>query len=70
MRVLHRCLSVWGVCCLPICIHTTAATTPPLLQIYVEIERARLTRQLARMKEQEGDIAEAAEILQEVAVVR
>lgn len=40
-----------------------------LTQIYVEIERARLTRELARMKEEEGDIAEAAEILQEVAVV-
>ena len=35
----------------------------------MEIERARLTRQLARMKEEEGAIAEAAEILQEVAVV-
>jgi len=39
------------------------------LQIYVEIERARLTRQLARMKEEEGNVIEAAEILQEVAVV-
>lgn len=38
-------------------------------QIYVEIERARLTKQLARMKEAEGNIAEAAEILQEVPVV-
>lgn len=35
----------------------------------MEIERARLTRQLARMKEEEGQIGEAAEILQEVAVV-
>ena len=41
----------------------------PVLQIYVEIERARLTRQLARMKEEEGAVQEAAEILQEVAVV-
>ena len=40
------------------------------LQIYVEIERARLTRKLALMKEDEGKIKEAAEILQEVAVVR
>lgn len=39
-------------------------------KIYVEIERARLTRQLARLREEEGAIAEAAEILQEVAVVR
>lgn len=37
-------------------------------KIFVEIERARLTRKLAAMKEAEGDIAEAADILQEVAV--
>ena len=40
-----------------------------VLQIYVEIERARLTRKLAQLKEQEGNIAEAADVLQEVAVV-
>lgn len=40
-----------------------------VLQIFVEIERARLTRKLAGMKESEGSIAEAADILQEVAVV-
>lgn len=40
-----------------------------LAQIFVEIERARLTRKLAAMKEAEGNIAEAADILQEVAVV-
>jgi 26S proteasome regulatory subunit N5 len=43
---------------------------PDCVQIYVEIERARLTRMLARIKEDEGNIDEAAEILQEVAVVR
>lgn len=37
-------------------------------KIYVEIERARLTRILATMKEEEGNIAEAAEILQELQV--
>lgn len=37
-------------------------------KIYVEIERARLTRQLARMREAEGAVQDAAEILQEVAV--
>lgn len=37
-------------------------------KIYVEIERARLTRRLAAMKESEGDINTAADILQEVAV--
>jgi hypothetical protein len=40
-----------------------------LLQIFVEIERARLTRKLAAMREAEGNIAEAADTLQEVAVV-
>eukprot|EP00877_Chromochloris_zofingiensis_P012276 jgi/Chrzof1/7301/Cz02g18120.t1 len=37
-------------------------------KIFVEIERARLTRKLAKLKEQEGNIAEAADILQEVPV--
>ncbi|KAF8068421.1 RPN5A [Scenedesmus sp. PABB004] len=37
-------------------------------KIFVEIERARLTRKLAAMKEAEGEIGEAADILQEVAV--
>lgn len=37
-------------------------------KIYVEIERARLTRRLAIMKEAEGKTQEAADILQEVAV--
>lgn len=32
-------------------------------QIFVELERARLTKQLAEMKEAEGKIDEAAEIL-------
>ena len=41
---------------------------PAAAQIYVEIERARITRQLARMREEEGKVAEAAEILQEVPV--
>ena len=39
-------------------------------QIFVEIERARLTRRLAAIKEEEGNIAEAADTLQEVPVVR
>lgn len=37
-------------------------------KIYVEIERARITRHLAKMKEEDGDVNEAANILQEVAV--
>ena len=39
------------------------------MQIYVEIERARLTRQLAAIQEEKGDISAAADTLQEVAVV-
>jgi len=37
-------------------------------KIYVEIERARLTRILAKMKEDEGNIPEAADIMQELQV--
>ena len=36
----------------------------------MEIERARLTKRLAKIKEEDGAIDEAADILQEVAVVR
>ncbi|EDO38521.1 predicted protein [Nematostella vectensis] len=38
-------------------------------KIYVEIERARLTMMLAKIKENEGNITEAANILQELQVV-
>uniref|UniRef100_A0A0A9ZGG0 26S proteasome non-ATPase regulatory subunit 12 n=1 Tax=Lygus hesperus TaxID=30085 RepID=A0A0A9ZGG0_LYGHE len=37
-------------------------------KIYVEVERARLTHKLAKMKEAEGDINEAANIMQELQV--
>jgi 26S proteasome regulatory subunit N5 len=37
-------------------------------QIYVEVERARLTHKLAKMKEEEGNITEAANIIQELQV--
>ena len=37
-------------------------------KIFVEVERARLTRMLARMKEEAGDVGEAAEVMQDVAV--
>lgn len=40
-----------------------------VFKIFVEIERARLTKRLARIKEAEGNIIEAADVLQEVAVV-
>nr|XP_007159793.1 hypothetical protein PHAVU_002G267700g [Phaseolus vulgaris]ESW31787.1 hypothetical protein PHAVU_002G267700g [Phaseolus vulgaris] len=37
-------------------------------KIYVEIERARLIKKLAKIKEQQGQIAEAADLMQEIAV--
>lgn len=37
-------------------------------QIYVEIERARLIKKLTKIKEEQGLIAEAADLMQEVAV--
>ncbi|TPP66385.1 26S proteasome non-ATPase regulatory subunit [Fasciola gigantica] len=37
-------------------------------KIYVEVERARLTRELARIKESHGQIDEAASVLQELQV--
>ncbi|GAV88711.1 PCI domain-containing protein [Cephalotus follicularis] len=37
-------------------------------KIYVEIDRARLTKKLAKIKEEQGLIAEAADLMQEVAV--
>ncbi|KAK3030869.1 hypothetical protein RJ639_037326 [Escallonia herrerae] len=37
-------------------------------KIYVEIERARLIKKLARIKEEQGQIAEAADLMQEIAV--
>lgn len=37
-------------------------------KIYVEIERARLVRKLAKIKEEQGLVAEAADLMQEVAV--
>ncbi|MCO5576659.1 hypothetical protein L7F22_030474 [Adiantum nelumboides] len=37
-------------------------------KIYVELERARLVRRLAKIKEDQGLIAEAADLMQEIAV--
>jgi 26S proteasome regulatory subunit N5 len=38
------------------------------IQIFVEVERARLTRTLCKIKEAEGKIAEAADLLHEMQV--
>merc|ERR1711934_834978 len=37
-------------------------------KIFVEMERAEVTKRLAKMKEEEGKLSEAASILQEVQV--
>lgn len=37
-------------------------------KIYVEVERARLTRALAQLREEEGNIKEAADLLQDVQI--
>ncbi|KAL1567960.1 26S proteasome non-ATPase regulatory subunit 12 A [Salvia divinorum] len=37
-------------------------------KIYVEIERARLIKKLAKIKEEQGQIAEAVDLMQEIAV--
>ena len=54
---VHRMavLRCTALCCCPV-------------QIYVEVERAQLTLELAKMKEDEGDIEEAARVLQELQV--
>lgn len=39
-------------------------------KIYAEVERARLTRRLAKIKEDSGNVEEAASILQELQVVK
>lgn len=67
MPYLPHCLHLINIAC-PVT-HIFSFTYLTTEQIYVEIERARLTRELACIKEEEGNIEEAAEILQEVAVV-
>merc|ERR1719446_970523 len=37
-------------------------------KIFVEVEKGRLTKMLAKMKEEEGNVEEAANLLQEVQV--
>lgn len=39
-----------------------------LFKIYVEVERARLTHRLAKIKEEEGDISGAAAVMLELQV--
>ena len=38
-------------------------------QIYVEVPRARLTMELAKIKEANGEVSDAANILQELQVL-
>ncbi len=44
--------------------------TPFHPKIHVEVERARLTKKLADIREADGDIAAAAEIMQDLQVCR
>lgn len=39
-----------------------------VLKIYVEVERARLTHRLAKIKEEDGDISGAATVMLELQV--
>jgi hypothetical protein len=39
------------------------------LQIYVEIERAKLIKRLANIKEDQGKIAEPADFMEEVPII-
>lgn len=41
-----------------------------VMQIYVEIERARLIKKIAKVKEEQGLIAEAVDFMPEIAVTR
>lgn len=52
----------------PFCIVSKTLNLAITWQIYVEIERARLIKKLAKIKEEQGLIAEAADLMQEIAV--
>jgi len=39
-------------------------------QVYVEIERARLIKKLAKIKEEQGCVAEATDLMQELRITR
>lgn len=41
-----------------------------VMQIYVEIERARLIKKIAKVKEEQGLIAEDVDFMPEIAVTR
>ena len=58
----------WYITLSPLCRRVLQSVTEG--KIYIEIERARLTKRLAKISEEEGKIDEAADLLQEVAVVR
>ena len=50
--------------------HTSQShISPSPSQIYVEVPRARLTMELARIKEARNEITEAANVLQELQVI-
>lgn len=62
-------VAIAGVALCTAAVDALQADVSSPVQIYVEIERARLTRRLARIQEAEGQVSEAADTLQEIAVV-
>ncbi|RYQ90703.1 hypothetical protein Ahy_B09g096729 isoform A [Arachis hypogaea] len=53
---------------LPVSPPTSISSTSTHHKIYVEIERARLAKKLAKIKEEQGLIAEAVDLMQEITV--
>lgn len=64
--ILQMSVVCWRQVIVTICLTNTLNLSTS--QIYVEIERARLTKTLANIKEQNGEVKEAAAILQELQV--
>lgn len=64
--ILQMSVVCWRQVIVTICLTNTLNLS--MSQIYVEIERARLTKTLANIKEQNGEVKEAAAILQELQV--
>ena len=65
---LFVCVCVCVCLCVSVCVCVRVCVCVFVAQIHVELERARLTRMLAGMKESKGLIAEAADVLQSVQV--
>ena len=60
--------TVYMTTCTCTCLNVYNCYSCVCVQIYVEVPRARLTMELTKMKEAEGLVSEAADILQELQV--